>query len=232
MFGTHLNPSTLIRKQWIAKEFVESDLLFIGRRDADFVDGYRPHIMEMKTLVDIIASGLEFTDLNDTPDALGSPGQILEVDPTGEFLQFVDPLSTFLELTDTPADYTGFADAIVTVNPTEDGLIFVPPTPKEVRYEARVNFDASNAPVESQNLINDLGVTVTWSRTGVGQYRATFNSAVDATKLIAWILPSATGSFNIASYTANHINFVHTLFVGGLGDATQSDISVEIKLYP
>lgn len=234
MFGTALNPATLIRKQWIAKEYVASDLIFIGRRDDDFNGGYKPHIMEMRSLVDIIASTIEFADLADTPNALGTPGQILEVDPTGEFLQFVDPLSTFLELTDTPADYTGFAGYSVVVNGTEDGLEFIAPAPaEEVKYEARVNFDTTNDPTVSQNLEDALGVTVTLSRTAVGTYRATFGASVDQSKLIAWLGTTSTlGTFVPTVYSNTYIEFEHHSVVGGITDATQTNVSFEIKLYP
>jgi hypothetical protein len=232
MFGTALNPRTLITKQWIAKEYVETDLFFIGRRDDDFVGGYKPHIMEMKALVDIIASAIAFTDLTDTPDALGTPGQILQVDPTAEFLEFVDPIDDFLDLLDTPTDYTSFAGYFVVVNQTEDGLEFQAPVLEEVRYEARVDFNTTNNPSVSQQLEDALGVTVTLSREAVGVYRANLSAVVDQTKLIAWLSPTAQGVFIPTVYSTTYVEFEHHAFTGGLADATLNDVSVEIKLYP
>lgn len=233
MFGTALNPSFLIKKQWIAKEFVETDLLFLGRRNKDFEDGYQPHIMEMGMLADIIGSGIEFIDLADTPSALGTPLQILQVNPQGDALEFVDPIDDFLDLLDTPGDYTGFAGYSVVVNPTEDGLEFIAPAPpEEVRYESRINFNDTSDPSVAQNLIDGLGVTVTLSRTGVGTYRATFSASVDSSKLIAWLGQTAEGVFTPTAYNNTYIEFQHTAFVGGLLDAIQNQVSFEIKLYP
>ena len=93
MFGTHLSPSTLIAKQWIANEYVASDLIFIGRRDDDWVEGYKPHIMEMHTLKDIIASAITFIELADTPsDYIGSAGYFVVVNPTEDGLIFQAPV--------------------------------------------------------------------------------------------------------------------------------------------
>ena len=93
MFGTHLSPSTLIAKQWIANEYVASDLIFIGRRDDDWVEGYKPHVMEMHTLKDIIASSLTFIELLDTPsNYIGSAGYFVLVNPTEDGLIFQAPV--------------------------------------------------------------------------------------------------------------------------------------------
>ena len=232
MFGTALNPRTLITKQWIAKEYVETDLFFIGRRDDDFTGGYKPHVMEMRALADIIGQGIEFIDLADTPIALGQPGQILQVNAQGDALEFIDPIDDFLDLLDTPIDYTSFAGHYVVVNQAENGLEFLAPPAEEVRYESRVNFDTTNDPAVSQNLEDSLGVTVTLSRTNVGTYRATFNSSVTASKLILWIGNSVLGTFVPTTYANTFIEFEHHAFIGGLSDATQNEVSLEIKLYP
>ncbi len=269
MFGTALNPATLIRKQWIAKEYLESDLFFIGRRDKDYEHGYKPHVMEFQALIAIIEDTLEFsfTDLTDTPDVLGLPGQILEVNATGDALEFVDPIDDFLDLIDTPNDYTGSADYHVAVNATEDGLEFVEAvdeftdlidTPNDYTgsagynvvvngtedglefvapvvtpsiYEARLTFDGTNNPIESILHINDLPVTITWTRTGVGVYLGTFSATVDSSKLVARINNSSTGMFLIGSYSNTFIQFIHQDYTGTFADCT-SIVSVEIKLYP
>lgn len=269
MFGTALNPATLIRKQWIAKEYLESDLFFIGRRDKDFEHGYKPHIMEFQALVAILEDTLQFsfTDLTDTPDVLGTPGQILEVNATGDALEFVDPIDDFLDLIDTPTAYTGFADYHVAVNATEDGLEFVEAvdeftdlidTPNDYTgsagynvvvngagtglefvqpvvtpaiYEARLTFSGTLDPVESILFINNLPVTITWTRTGPGIYLATFSAPIDDTKVTTYINNSSIGTFHIGSYTPTTIQFIH--------DDTNSNnvdfsglVNVEIKLYP
>jgi hypothetical protein len=233
MFGTALNPATLIRKQWIAKEYLESDLFFIGRRDKDYEHGYKPHVMEFQALIAIIEDTLEFsfTDLTDTPDVLGLPGQILEVNATGDALEFVDPIDDFLDLIDTPNDYTGSAGYNVVVNGTEDGLEFVAPVVTPSIYEARLTFDGTNNPIESILHINDLPVTITWTRTGVGVYLGTFSAGVDSSKLVARINNSSTGMFLIGSYTNTFIQFIHQDYTGVFADCT-SIVSVEIKLYP
>lgn len=231
MFGTALNPTFLITEQWIAKEFVASDLIFLGRRDEDFIGGYKPHIMEMSTLRDILWDDLSITDLVDTPSTLGTAGQILQMDPTGEFMIWVDPIDEFLELLDTPSDYTGFAGFNVTVNSTEDGLEFTPPVVLTPAYEARVTFNGAVNPTINQQLLSNLGVTVTWQRTSVGVFEANFSAPVNANNLIAYIGNSSTGRFTIGSYNATNIQFIHQDFAGLLSDPT-SIIAVEIKLYP
>lgn len=269
MFGTALNPATLIRKQWIAKEYLESDLFFIGRRDKDFEHGYKPHVMEFQALIAILEDTLQFsfTDLSDTPDVLGTPGQILEVNATGDALEFVDPIDDFLDLIDTPTDYTGFAEYHVAVNATEDGLEFVEAvdefidlidTPNDYTgsagynvvvngagtglefvqpvvtpaiYEARLTFSGTLDPVESILHINSLPVTITWTRTGVGIYLATFSANVDDTKLVAYINNTSTGAFHIGAHTNTSILFIHDDTDSNNADC-DGDISVEIKLYP
>mgnify|MGYP006906252735 FL=1 len=223
----------LIKKQQIRKEYVASDLFTLDVIDPNVVGGRKPMIMEMQTLADIIGSGIEFIDLADTPNALGAPSQIIQVDPTGEFLEFVDPIDDFLDLNDTPVDYTGFAGYSVVVNNTEDGLEFIPPAPaEEVKFEARINFDTTTDPTESQLLENSLGLTVTLSRTAVGTYRATLGGGVDQSKLIAWLTPTTQGVFIPTVYSTTYIEFEHHAFGGGLVDATLNNVSVEVKLYP
>jgi hypothetical protein len=231
MFGTALNPTYLITEQWIAKEFVATDLIFIGRRDEDFVGGYKPHIMEMRTLRDILWEDISITDLTDTPNALGTAGQILAMDPQEEMLIWVDPVDTFLDLSDTPTDYTGFEGFNVTVNGTADGLEFTPPVVLTPNYEARLNFNGGSNPSIAQSLVSNLGTVITWSRENTGVYRATFSSVVTPNNLILWIMPSTQGIFTPTVYNSNYIEFEHSAFGGGLIDLTQNQISVEIKLY-
>lgn len=231
MFGTHLSPSTLIAKKWIANEYVATDLIFIGRRDDEWVEGYKPHVMQMEMLKDIIASAISFTDLYDTPDALGTPGQILQVNATGDMLEFVDPINEFLDLLDTPNDYTGFAGYSLIVNLAEDGIIFQAPEVKPEIYEARVNFIPLVDPTLAVLHINQLLVTVTLERMSVGVYRANFSSAVNANKLSAYINNSDTGMFHITAYNNLYVEFTHKDFAGIIVDA-DFIVSVEIKLYP
>lgn len=231
MFGTHLSPSTLIAKQWIANEYVASDLIFIGRRDEDWVEGYKPHVMEMHTLKDIIASAITFIGLADTPNAMGLPGQILQVDSTGNFLEFIDPINEFIELLDTPSDYIGSAGYFVVVNPTEDGLVFQAPEVKETRYEARINFNNTADPTVSVLLGTDLPVTITWDRTALGVYRANFSAAVTSSKLVMYIGNTDIGAFYVNTYNSNYIEFIHTEYTGVVNDA-DFIVAVEIKLYP
>lgn len=222
----------LIKNQQIRKEYVPTDLFTIDVIDKDFVGGRKPMIMQMEALVEIVASTIEFIDLADTPDALGTPGQILQVNALGTALEFIDPIDEFLDLLDTPIDYTGSAGYHVVVNQTEDGLEFIEIPAEEVRYEARVNFDTTVDPIESELLNDELGVTVTLSRTAIGTYRATLSAVVDQTKLIAWLGQSTTGVFVPTIYSTTFIEFEHHAFVGGLTDATLNDVSLEIKLYP
>lgn len=231
MFGTHLSPSTLISKQWIAQEYLATDLIFLGRKDEDWVEGYKPHVMEMSTLKNIIASAIEFIDLADTPDAMGIPGQILQVNITGEMLEFVDPINDFLDLLDTPMDYVGSAGYFVVVNPTEDGLIFQAPEVKETRYEARIEFNNTVDPIVSVLLGTDLPVTVTWDRTALGVYRANFSAAVTSSKLVMYIGNTDLGAFHVNAYNSNYIEFIHTEYTGVVNDA-DFIVAIEIKLYP
>lgn len=231
MFGTHLSPSTLISKQWIAQEYLATDLIFLGRKDEDWVEGYKPHVMEMSTLKNIIASAIEFIDLADTPDAMGIPGQILQVNITGEMLEFVDPINDFLDLLDTPMDYVGSAGYFVVVNPTEDGLIFQAPEVKETRYEARINFNPLVDPTVSVLLGTDLPITITWDRTALGVYRANFSAAVTSSKLVMYIGNTDVGAFYVNAYNSNYIEFIHTEYTGIVNDA-DFIVAVEIKLYP
>lgn len=231
MFGTNINPATLIAKQWIAKEYVASDLIFIGRKDADFVEGYKPHIMQMEMLVEIIASTITFIGLEDTPDTMGTPGQILTVNPTGDALIFVDPIDNFLDLLDTPDDYAGFAGYSLIVNPTEDGIIFQAPIVEEERYEARVNFMPLNDPTLVVEHVNELPVTITYERFALGVYRANFSGSVTASKLKASINNSDTGIFYITAYNNLYVEFTHKDFAGVISDV-DFILSLEIKLYP
>lgn len=223
----------LIKKQWIREEFVASDLLTLDVQDADFVGGYRPMIIEMSRLRDILWDDLSITDLIDTPAILGAPGEILQMDLLGEGLQWINMIDTFLELTDTPADYIGFAGFNVVVNGTEDGLEFVPPIIQETRLEAKLLFNAQQPPqLIGPVLINTLPVTIVWSRESSGTYRATFSAPVDPAKTIAYLMPSDSGVFVPTTYDANYIEFNHTNFQNVGADTTVSNVSVEIKIYP
>jgi len=222
----------LIKKQWIRKELVPTDLFTIDVIDHDFVGGRRPMIMEMEALVDIVASGIEFIDLADTPSALGTPGQILQVNDDATALEFVDPIDDFIDLLDTPLDYTNSAGFHVVVNQAEDGLEFIEVPAEELKFEARVDFNNTNDPTISQGLESNLGTSVTLSRTVLGTYRATFGAVLTAAKLIAWFGNTTTGTFIPTIYSTTYIEFEHHAFVGGLVDTTQDDVSVEIKLYP
>ena len=221
----------LIKNQWIREEFVASDLLTLDVQDADFVGGYRPMIIEMSRLRDILWDDLSITDLIDTPSILGQPGEILQMDPLGEGLQWIDMIDTFLELTDTPADYTGFAGFNVVVNGTEDGLEFSPPLTLTPHYEARVFFDNALNPVVEQLFENTLGVSITWTNFATGVFQANFSAPVDDTKLTAYIGNSSSGTFTIGSFGANSIQFIHLDFSGIASNPT-SIVPVEIKLYP
>ena len=231
MFATELNPTALISRQWIANEYVATDLIFIARRDEEWIGGYKPHIMQMQKLSEIIGEGIEFIDLADTPDTMGDPGQILQVNDTGDKLEFVDPLERFLELVDTPSSYTGSADYLVVVNPTEDGLIFQEPPLKDSIYEARVLFDTTNNPTVSIILEDNFPATVTFTRENVGIYRATFSNSVNNTKLVTYINNSDTGIFYISQYNNLFIEYSHKDFTGTLSDVNYN-LSLEIKLKP
>jgi len=223
--------AALIKKQWIRKEFVSSDLITLDVIDEDFVGGYKPMIMEMSTLRDILWDDLSITDLIDTPSTLGQPGEMMIMDPLGEGLIWAEPIDEFLELLDTPNDYTGFEGFSVTVNQTADGLEFTPPIVLTPNYEARVRFDGAVDPTVEQLLNSGLGVTVTWTRVALGVFLATFSAPVDDTKITAYIGNSSSGTFTIGSYNATNIQFIHSDFAGITSDPT-SVIPVEIKLYP
>jgi hypothetical protein len=228
MFATELNPTALIARQWIAKEYVPADLLFIARRDDDWVGGYKPHIMQMETLRDIIAKSIQFIDLLDTPNLMGSPGQMLQVNPAGTALEFVEPINDFLDLLDTPTDYTGTAGYFVIVNPTEDGLIFEQAAPQDEIYEARLNFSGTDDPT-TVVLHSILPVPVIWSRVSTGVYRANFNVAVNANALVSYINNSNDGIFSISAYNALYVEYTHKDFTGALADVDYI-LSVEIKI--
>jgi hypothetical protein len=223
--------ASLIERQWIRNTYVASDLFTINTLDQDFVGGYRPMILEMKTLRDIVLDDLSITDLIDTPTVLGTPGQILQMNTLGDSLQWIDMVDTFLELTDTPSSYTGFAEFQVVVNAAQNGLEFVPPITITPSYEARVSFNGAIDPVNEQLLNSTLGVSVSWTITGTGMFQANFSASVDATKITAYIGNSSSGSFVIGAYTASYIQFIHRDFAGTSSDPT-SVIPVEIKLYP
>jgi len=221
----------LIKKQWIRNEFVASDLFTIDVRDEDFVGGYRPMILEMSTLRNILWDDLSITDLVDTPSTLGTPGQILQMDALGEGLDWIDMVDTFLELTDTPNDYIGYAGFNVVVNGTEDGLEFSPPLTLTPHYEARVFFDNALNPVVEQLFENTLGVSITWTNVATGVFQANFSAPVDDTKLTAYIGNSSSGTFTIGLFGVNSIQFIHLDFSGIPSNPT-SIVPVEIKLYP
>tara|TARA_R110000868_G_scaffold183639_1_gene424934 strand:- start:860 stop:1558 length:699 start_codon:yes stop_codon:yes gene_type:complete len=221
----------LIKKQWIRNEFVATDLITLDVIDQDFIGGYRPTIIEMSKLRDILWEDLSITDLIDTPSILGTSGQILQMDILGEGLEWIDMIDTFLELTDTPNDYTGYAGFLVTVNQTEDELEFTPPIVLTPHYEARVFFNNALNPAVEQLLENTLGVSVTWTNTGTGIYQANFSAPVDDTKLTAYIGSSSPyGVFTIGSFFPSFIQFIHYNFLGTPSN-TSSVIPIEIKLY-
>jgi len=232
MFGTQLSPAHLIKKQQIAKEFLATDLFFIGRKDDDWQEGYKPHVMEAQTLRDVLLGQISILDLIDTPNVLGNPGDILQVNPAGTRLIFVEPLDEFIELIDTPADYVGFAGARVVVNSTEDGLEFQILPPTETRFEARVTFDLVDDPVVAILHESSISVVVSFVRMANGVYRAEFSQPVVANNLIMWIGNTTEGIFVPTFYATTYIEFEHHTFLSGISDANMADVSVEIKLYP
>jgi hypothetical protein len=227
--------AALIKRQWIRDEYVASDLFTLDVIDADFTGGYKPMILTMESLRDILIESISFIDLPDTPSTYaGASGQVPIVNSAEDALEFVDYIDTFLELTDTPIDYVGMAGYGVFVNSAEGGLEFVAPVVEEEHYEARVSFTPSLNPSVNQLLANNLGVNVVWTRTALGVFQANFvgpGYPLDDTKITAYIGNSSSGTFVIGAYNVGYIQFIHTNFSGVISDPT-SIIPVEIKLYP
>ena len=226
--------AALIKRQWIRDEYVASDLFTLDVIDADFTGGYKPMILTMESLRDILIESISFIDLPDTPSTYaGASGQVPIVNSAENALEFIDYVDTFLELTDTPIDYVSMAGYGVFVNSAEDALEFVAPVVEETRFEAKLLFNGQQPPqLIGLPLINTLPVTITWSREQAGVYRATFNSPVDPARTIVYLMPSDTGVFVPTTYNANYIEFEHTNFSNVISDTFVSNVSVEIKVYP
>jgi len=227
--------AALIKKQWIRDEYVATDLLTLDVLDEDFVGGYKPMILTMESLRELLIDSISFIDLGDTPDAyIGASGQIAAVNAEEDGLIFIDYIDTFLELMDTPIDYTGSAGYQVVVNGTEDGLEFIPQPVIPVltpHYEARLEFAGAVNPTVNQLLENTLGVTIAWNNTAVGTYQGTFSAVVDPDKLHVHLGTSSSGTFYVSAYDANYIQILHRDFAGAPSDPT-SLVPIEIKLYP
>jgi len=235
----------LIKKQWIREDYIPTDIFIVHTLDADFVGGYRPQILQMETLRDIILNEMSFIDLPDTPatyDMWG--GYVPIVNATEDGLEFALYIDEFIELIDTPLDYTGSAGYQVVVNSTQDGLEFipiVPPTPPYVppvvpsHYEARLNFNGANDPVVTQLLRNELfstfPITMAWNRISQGRYQAVSSVPVLPQYWSAWIGQIITGPFVIVQYNPSSVVFEHYDTTGSLFDATQNEVCVEIKLH-
>lgn len=222
----------LIKRQWIREEYVASDLFTLDVIDSDFVGGYKPMILTMESLREILIDSISFIDLPDTPSTyVGESGQVPIVNATEDGLEFALYIDEFIELTDTPLDYIGAAGLPVYVNLTEDGLVFGNPIPQEIHYEARVRFDDVNQPTVDQLQADNLGVSILWTRTAIGIFQATFSGLVDPDKLTTYIGNSSSGFFTIGSYNTGSIQYIHRDFTGTLSDPS-SVICAEIKLFP
>jgi len=224
--------AALIKKQWIREEFVASDLLTLDVLDEDFVGGYKPMILQMGTLRDILLEEMSFLNMPDTPDTYaGWGGFVPMVNSTEDGLEFALYIDEFIELTDTPLDYTGSEGLPVFVNLTGDGLVFGNPVPQESHYEARIRFDDVNQPSIDELQADNLGVSVLWTRTAVGVFQATFSGLVDPAKLTTYLGNSSSGFFTVGSFNAGSIQYVHRDFTGAIADPA-SVICIEIKLFP
>lgn len=221
----------LIKRQWIRKEYVPTDLFTIDVLDEDFVGGYRPMILTMELLVDIIIGEVSFLSMPDTPDTYqGASGMVPVVNSAEDGLEFIDYVNTFLELTDTPTDYSGYAGYNVVVNQAEDALEFSAPVVLTPHYEARLTFNGAIDPVETLVLENTTGLTVTPTHVSTGQFKLTFNNPVIVNKIVAILGTSNTGQFYIHTYSTTTIEFEHRNFSGALTDPI-SLVYLEIKKY-
>ena len=221
--------ASLIKRKFIREEYVESDIITLETLDEDFVGGYKPMIFRMDTLVDIITGEVDFIDLNDTPDAFGTPGQSLVVNQDGDGLIFTDYLTSFLELNDTPLNYTGSAGLHLVVNQAEDGIEFE--LQQEGKYEANISFSGTNNPVVNQVFRNTLGVTISWTRTSAGIYIGTFSSNINNNMMTSYIANSSSGVFNVGAINSGSIQLIHINHSGATSDPS-SIISLELKLFP
>ena len=83
--------AALIKRQWIRDEYVASDLFTLDVIDADFTGGYKPMILTMESLRDILIESISFIDLPDTPSTYaGASGQVPIVNSAENALEFIE----------------------------------------------------------------------------------------------------------------------------------------------
>ena len=102
-------------------------------------------------------------------------------------------------------------------------------------YVCKIDQIGTNDPVESI-LYNNTGLTLTWSRIGVGQYRAVWSTPVNSTKVTV----NTMGIFDNAPNLINVIGFSNTSFTLSTWKITGGTVEVdsifkatpiEIKIY-
>ena len=103
-------------------------------------------------------------------------------------------------------------------------------------YVCKLDQTGTNNPTESI-VYNDTGLTITWTRVGVGSFRAQWSTPVNAAKVT--VNPMCTFknapnilnviAFSNASFTLNTYNLQST---SQLVDSVFQDTPIEIRIYP
>lgn len=104
-------------------------------------------------------------------------------------------------------------------------------------YICKISQTLTNDPTEVI-VYNDTGFTLTWTRVGVGQYRATWSSAVDVTNTVINPMPvfkNSPNSINVIGVSANSFTVVTNKLDSSLApeeDSVLLDTPIEIRIYP
>lgn len=127
-------------------------------------------------------------------------------------------------------------EIVDTLNNTNNYLEGVSGTGSYKKYVAIINQIDNNAPEAITILDNTLGATVTWSYTGIGEYKATCAGAFTADKTAIFFAPSASASIT-PSYVFSQVidlNECYFLSMDNLGNNANNIIKkvcVEIRVY-
>ena len=153
----------------------------------------------------------DFTDLGDTPSALGTAGQVVKVNTAGDALIFAADdtgggggggASDFVDLDDTPSSIT--ADRLVAGNGAGDALVFIQAGTAQIASNAITNAKVANGAIDTDQLAVDAVTQVKIADNAVGTTQLISdsvtsakipNNAIGATEIAA----NAVGDSEIAN---------------------------------
>jgi len=101
-------------------------------------------------------------------------------------------------------------------------------------YTALLFQSGTAAPVDTI-IENNIGATITWARTSIGVYTASFSSSIlDSVKTIVFVTSDAFGSANnliSSSRTSSSVVTLRNTVAGSAADISASRVAIEIRVY-